>query len=319
MNVTYAPSDGRPAPTPDFVNMVRGELFKISRNTGIWVTSGILTVFFLTFQAGSIIQVIALSTVSNTFSSNATVNGNPFQVNTAEYLLQTVLGTVNGWVGIYLMAVAVIVVALEYQQGTIRVLLSRGVGRMRLLSAKVSAVILYGLTALLLALALTVGEVYSMFNLSNHGDLIANLPDYFWSDSATYVLTILLGMLATISLAATFAVLGRSLAFGLGFTLPYFLVENIVGVIMKGIGISTQSYWLYNITQFFLGVNINNIPSKLLSGHSTINSLNVNNFTTNNPDILIHDASFSIIVVVTYIVGLGAIAYTVTRYRDVQN
>jgi ABC-2 type transport system permease protein len=56
------------------------------------------------------------------------------------------------FIGFFLIILTANVIGREYQLGTVRILLARGIGRVQLLLAKVSAVVIVALFTLLIAL-----------------------------------------------------------------------------------------------------------------------------------------------------------------------
>src|SRR5579862_2539038 len=91
-------------------------------------------------------------------------------------------------VGPFLIIVTARLIGMEYSGGTIRILLSRGVGRLQLLGAKLTAILAIAAATLVAGLAFH----YVMINI-----LIAtragsdNIPSYanaqFWTDARTAV------------------------------------------------------------------------------------------------------------------------------------
>jgi ABC-2 type transport system permease protein len=90
------------------------------------------------------------------------------------------------------------------------------------------------------------------------------LTPAFWSSAGLYLLTVLISMGVTILLAVAATALGRSLAFGLGVGLLFFPADNIGVLILAKVNeLTGNAFWL-NITQYFLGPNLNMMPSALV-------------------------------------------------------
>ena len=156
-------------------------------------------------------------------------------------------------------------IGLDYQQGTIRIILARGVERTQLLGAKlftVATASLVTLVALLVYLAL-LGTVFVGLTAGNLNAL-SMLSSSFWPDTWTYVLTILVSMAATLMMATAASVIGKSLSFGLSVGLLFFPADNI-GATVSAIlySLTNNDFWL-KISAYLLGPNLNVLPSVLL-------------------------------------------------------
>src|SRR5262249_11784354 len=123
-------------PRPSFLGSVGGEILKLRRQGMIWAMLG-LAVFFFAMIAGALTTADDVRhTLEKTPSS--------FMFNMYEvYLTIFDVGS-----GILLLVVSARLVGMEYSGGTIRVLLARGAGRVRLLLAKLTALALLGLVLL---------------------------------------------------------------------------------------------------------------------------------------------------------------------------
>lgn len=256
--------------TPNFGSMVQAEFYKMLRQRGIMVTGIIILGFYLLYQLryGIILSAI----------NSAAQGGNGSGVTTAipagyipYNLMALFMGDIRGFSGIFITVATVITIALEYQQGTIRVLLARGVGRLRLLGAKFAAVMLMGGIMVVAMLALMPLQLILTTQLAlGNTSSLGTLPDYFWNDALVYALGSVVNLAGTMALAAVFAVLGRSLAFGLGLTLPFFFVEGIITGICTVIGIDNKNEgWLW-APQYFLGTNLTNLASEIIP-HRSVN------------------------------------------------
>src|SRR5256885_12344493 len=169
--------------TPSFFGLVRGEFFKILRQWTTWI--------LLVLLLGVIILPYIIEfTVPN-------VKGN-IQTDPLHFfydILSVGLSIVRVFTGIYLLILAARVVGLEYQLGTIRVLLSRGVGRLQLLFAKLTTM------AIIAIILLIVGILFNLLltimlvaGVAGNLNSLSSLTSQFWSDSGIYVLSILLNM-----------------------------------------------------------------------------------------------------------------------------
>jgi len=160
--------------------------------------------------------------------------------------------------GALLIIVTARLIGMEYSGGTIRVLLSRGVGRLQLLLGKLTAVAL-------VALALSVAGAAYSFLLKlillvvkfGNLDILTKAPATFWQDSGVLYLTILISFGTAILLAAAVAVLGRSLAFGLTVGIVWFPAENFATLFLfLASRITGNDFWSV-ATGDLLGPNLN--------------------------------------------------------------
>src|SRR5260370_42621834 len=110
-------------------------------------------------------------------------------------LMTTNLLVLRIFSGTFLILLTARLIGMEYSEGTLRVLLGRGVGRLQLLGAKLAAV---GLIALAL---LVLGFLYNcvltcLFLLVVEGNLqpLTSLDGQFWSDTWLYLVTVMISM-----------------------------------------------------------------------------------------------------------------------------
>jgi ABC-type transport system involved in multi-copper enzyme maturation permease subunit len=300
------------AVTPNFVSMVRAELFKLVRQRVVWITGIVIAVLYI---PDALAEIFVINAIKNIAQNNPF--GGPLPDGyIAHQLMEALLSDVRGLIGIFLMIITVSAIALEYQQGTIRILLARGVGRLRLLGSKLTAIGIVGLAmlAILLVLAVIMGIIDANISNGNLSDL-QNLPGYFGTDTAGYLCTVLISMAVTVLLAAAFAVLGRSLAFGLSFALSWFFVESIISTILQGISLASGNKVWGDITQYFLGTNLTNMPAAYIPSRGP----DVSNLLSRGVSALSSsvDATHTTIVTLIYAVVFLGVAGVLTWKRDV--
>jgi ABC-2 type transport system permease protein len=302
---------------PTFVKLIQGEIFKLLRNRGLVVTSIILLVLNVILQA--IIPIVFLVAAYNSGGS-----GNSLGNTGALYI--TVVGALGAYgivpfvsslVGIFVTVATVISVALEYQQGTIRVLLARGIGRLELLGAKITSISILALVGSILLGIVGTFEMVVIYALGGKLNFLTeDVPSYFGHDLGVSLVVLVINLAATMLLALMFSALGRSLAFGLGLSLPYFFVENILVSILTVVSLATNNGIWYGITRYFFGVNLTEMPRLLLNPSVSAGS------TDGNPvsNLLMQiDGTHTLVVVGVYMVIFAVVASIVTRYRDVLN
>jgi hypothetical protein len=94
---------------------------------------------------------------------------------------------------------------------------------------------------------------------------IANLAS-FWPDLRLEVAIALVSVVINILIGTAAAVLGRSLAFGLGAALAFFPADNFGTLVMNLLNrLTKQDFWK-DITGYLLGPNLNTLQSKLIPG-----------------------------------------------------
>jgi hypothetical protein len=160
-------------------------------------------------------------------------------------------------------------IGMEYSGGTIRILLARGVGRLQLLSAQILTSMLVMLGILAIGLTLNV-VLWPIVLLRADGNLNAlrALNGGFWSDAVRDVLTVVIAMTVCVLLAAALAVVGRSVAVGIGGGLAWFLGDNMsVIFFFLAANLSRSTSWLV-ATGDLLVPNLNAMPNALLSAQA---------------------------------------------------
>jgi ABC-2 type transport system permease protein len=238
-----------------YLNVTRNELFKLMRQRTTWII-GILLALLLALDTflGAQFSYTSLHDAFTTLGSKEVLFS----------LTGAVLNSVRGITGLFVIIIAVRAVALEYQQGTIRVMLSRGAGRLRLFFAKISAAAIIGLVGLVAALAL-VAVVLSVVILLSEGSLahFTDLPSSYYTDMLAYIGTLLVNLVATLLFATVIAVLGRNLAFAMTGGVLYFLIENIVLALIGLISSATGNGFWFNLRDYALGQNLTQMATQL--------------------------------------------------------
>jgi ABC-type transport system involved in multi-copper enzyme maturation permease subunit len=172
--------------------------------------------------------------------------------------------------GIFILVLAAHVIGLEYQHGTIHIVLGRGVSRLRWLGAKALALGLTALAFLALGLAIevTLGAVVN--RTLGGSQVFSRLPVEYWRDMGIYLLCVLISMGVTLALGIAVSVLGRSLAVGLTVGLCWFAVDN-TGLIVMSLGyrFTHDSFWRA-ITGYFLGPLLNRLPDYLVPARQIV-------------------------------------------------
>jgi ABC-2 type transport system permease protein len=286
---------------PSFVGIVRGEVFKVFHMASFWI----MLVLLLCFNAGPYL----ISLANQTRLQNSLLN-NPLSYWSNELSIN--LGVLRVFIGFFLIILTATVIGREYQLGTIRVLLARGVGRVQLLLAKIAAIVLLAIATLLVCLVIQIiGQLILQLVLTGNFDKLNHLPTDYLYHCWLYLVTILISMGVTILMTAAFSVLGHSMVFGLSAGLAFFPADNIANTFMfLGYELTKNDGWK-NITAYFLGPNLNTMPAVLIPASLHIEPLGTAPLVT-------VDATHTLLVALVYAVIFAAVALIVTWRRDVK-
>jgi ABC-2 type transport system permease protein len=243
---------------PSFPGAVRSELLKLRSQTLTW----------LMVAAVFAISGVALGAILSSGSGRDALQRDP----TAFYFtyLSAVEHAFTITAGAFLLVASARLVSLEYGSGTIRVVLARGTGRLGLLAAQYAALAMTGL-ALLTAFTLLAAAVLYGVVVAWHGDFtpITSLPANAWTDTWINLLVGLVSVVICILLGTAAAVVGRSVAFGVGVAVAFFPADNFGTLVMALTArLTHQDFWL-NVTQYLLGPCLNRLPVTLQTDHTT--------------------------------------------------
>jgi ABC-type transport system involved in multi-copper enzyme maturation permease subunit len=288
---------------PQFLGMLRGEIFKLIRQRFNWLTipgfAGVVSIYYL-FLLGA-----------EGFKNNLLQD--PYA---ALYHTMAREGAITRvFIGIVLMIATAMLIGFEYQHGTIRVLLSRGVDRVKLLLAKLLTLALFGLALLALAFLLnvlwaTLAQLLIVGNL----DAYKALNGTFWSNTWAYVLSVLISMGATILLGASLTVFGRSVAFGLTFTILWFFAENVgAGIMILLYTFTNNDFWL-KITGYSLSLNLNILPTLMVAPHAGGQPVE----TIGSSPQVHYDLTHTLVTILIYSAIFASVAVALTWRRDVK-
>jgi ABC-2 type transport system permease protein len=303
----------RRAARPSFLGIWGGELFKVARLRVTWV----MTIVFAGLLAGP--QLIWMAAPR----SKESLHSNPF--NLLYTLMEVDLSLLRIFGGVLLLILTAYVVGLEYQQGTIRVLLGRGVGRLQLLGAKALALTSVALLVLIGGLLIeVVMGLFVVFVLAGSLDPLRSLTPTFWANSRLYLLSVVISMGVTLLLGVAVTVVGRSLAFGLGVGLGWFAADNVGVVIMLlAYSFTGNDFW-QQITGYFLGPVLNFLPTLIVPARTATVATPRGPIVISRPadtigaSPLAHiDATHALAVIGVYAAVFVVVAIALTWRRDV--
>jgi ABC-type transport system involved in multi-copper enzyme maturation permease subunit len=287
----------RREPRPSFLGCVGSEVLKLRRQAMVWAMLGLALLFFAVITAALVTNDglrVSLAQQPATFVFN----------------VYTIYGTIFATgSGIVLLILTARLVGMEYGAGTIRVLLARGAGRLRLLLAKLTAMALLALALLAGFLVLT-GISVGAAVLSWQGTLdhVRSVP-HAGTDLAILLLLALVSMGVCILIGAAAAVLGRSVAFGIGAALALFPIDNAADRILLILNLITHWHVWLDASAYLLGPNLNVLTVLMQTDH-------VARAAFAAPLVPV-DATHAWLVVAAWSLGLAALAIGLTWRRDV--
>jgi ABC-2 type transport system permease protein len=303
------------ATRPSFPGVVRGELFKQTHSRPV-LALGILA-----------LVMAALPFVFLTLTPNTKdlVNSQP---DIAYFAMMNInLSVQRIFIGVFVLIATALLVGQEYQNGTIRILLARGVDRVQLLLAKLLAMSLLALGVFALSSLIQLALTPLAFRIATGNlDSLKAINGDFWHSTWLYALTVLISIGVSILLAACVAVVGRSLAFGVSAAIGWFAADNIGVLIMLLVFRFTQNEFWEQITGYFLGPILNTMPAVVVPGlpvATTVPNVGVVHGVfppqvIGFPPLVNYDGAHALVVALVYAVIFFAVAVILTWRRDVQ-
>jgi ABC-2 type transport system permease protein len=243
-------------PRPSFPGAVRSELLKIGRQ---WLTWALLA-GFAAITGIALVAIVASGAPRDTFRASPTTFYFAY--------LSGVLQVFTIGSGVFLLIVGSRLVAMEYGNGTIRLVLARGTSRLGLLAAQYTALAITGVL-MLAGFAVVAAAFLLVIATAWQGSItpITSLSAVAWTDTWLNVLVAAVSMAVCILLSTAAAVVGRSVAFGVGVAVAFFPADNFAVIVMALMTrITHQDIWV-RATQYFLGPTLNYLPSALQTDH----------------------------------------------------
>jgi ABC-2 type transport system permease protein len=281
---------------PSFGGAFAGELLKIRRQRSTLLALVVATVLF----------VVMMAAVAATPGEAQSLESNPLKfwrqtLDIYQFLFDT-------GAGIFMLVLSARLVAMEYDSGTIRVLLGRGAGRLRLLFAKLAALMVVAAIMLIGYVILATAAMAVLINSFGDLRLIRELPASARTELELTVLAMAVSMLICIVVGVAAAVIGRTMAFGIGVAMAVFPADNFGTIILGLISRATHQQWIGDVTAYLLGPNLNVFAGTL--EHRRTNAP----FAT--PLIAVSLEHVVTVVAVYGLLLLGA-SMSLTRLRDV--
>ena len=283
---------------PTFAGAVRSELLKLGRHALTWVlVAGFAAV------SGLVLGAFLLSP-----TPRATLERSPSTfyftyLSSAEQVFTIAAGAL-------LLIVSSRLTSMEYGNGTIRIVLARGTGRLSLLAAQYVALAVVGLLLLAGFAVVAAAALYAAV-VAWHGSFspITSLPAGAWTDTGINVLVALLSIAVCILLGTAAAVLGRSVAFGVGAAVAFFPTDNFGTLVLSLVTRLTHQDLWSRVTAYLLGPVLNQLPVVLQTDHPSRPS-----FATPLQPV---DATHCWVVIAVYTTLFLATAVVLTWRRDV--
>lgn len=285
---------------PSFFGLVGGELFKIRCQLTTWL-------MLILFMGAVFLPYLIMFVETNIQSVILAPGGDYFYSRVAAGLaLVRVFG------GFFIVILTARVIGQEYSLGTIRIVLARGVGRVQLLLAKMTALIIWVCFITLVGLILNaLFTVFQVQVVTGNLNAITNLSSTVWHDMGVYVLTILISMGVTMLMAMAISVLFRSLAGGLSASIAWFPADNIVGIILLlAFDLTKNDFWK-NISAYLLGPNLN-VMAGAVAGQ--VRSA----WAFGSPPLVTVDSNHTLLVALVYAAIFTTVALILTWKRDVK-
>ncbi len=159
------------------------------------------------------------------------------------------LGVAHSIGVLLIMILAASTMGVEYGYGTLRTALARGVGRWQFLAAKgLSLVLMAGVGLFIASLTVVISGLIAASLVSDEIGSIVGAGE--WSTVGVMFGKTLYGLVPYAVLALFFTVLTSTSSMGIAITLAYYVVENIVVLVMSGF-----FDWFGNVYKFLLGPN----------------------------------------------------------------
>jgi ABC-type transport system involved in multi-copper enzyme maturation permease subunit len=281
---------------------MRGEFLKVGRQWTTWI--------MLVLLAGIMALPMLLDLARPRLADELALNplAGLYQTMGSDLLVFRVFS------GAVLIVITARLIGMEYSGGTIRILLSRGVGRLQLLFAKLLTIALIGLALLVAGLLFdALLAVIVLQLISGNLTALQALNAGFWQDTWLYIQTVMLSMGDAILLATAVTVLTRSLAAGLSVALVWFPADNIGTIFLfLAYRLTNSTFWLL-ITGDLLGPNLNAMAGLVLPARATQASFG-RAFAT---PLVPVTAGHTLLVAGVYAAIFLAVAVILTARRDV--
>jgi ABC-type transport system involved in multi-copper enzyme maturation permease subunit len=213
--------------------------------------------------------------------------------------------------GLLMLLVSAWLMGACYGSGVLRLLLARGAGRLQVLLARLLVLVLFALLLLLIGAALT-AIYFGSVALAAQGSLggLLHLSPSFWRTLGLGAGAEMVSMLACGVLGMTAAVIGRSVAFGVGVAVAFFPADSLYCQWAPLLGQLTRLSLWGRVTGYLLGPDLNALTQRMRVGPPSRVPVPVPVGDVST----VHAAT----VVAIWMVGLLVLAAVLIQRRDVQ-
>lgn len=266
---------------PRFDGLVRGELIKVRRQLMTWLLALLIVAFV---ALGAVLVVVVWNTRG--------ASHRPADLFAQEVALMGQL--ISSAAGILLLAVTSRAVAQDFQSGTVRLFVARGVGRAQFLLGKLAAAGVVAAVALVAGSLLAALVSAALFAILTGG--LGGVPASAWSGVGWSLLAAAISLAACGLLGFAAAGIGRSMVFGIAGALIVLPADNLVNQLLNAAGASVGA--LRTVATYQLGFNLSSLSSALQTARPV-------------------SAAHALLVTAAYAVVLLAVPLAAFRIRDV--
>jgi ABC-type transport system involved in multi-copper enzyme maturation permease subunit len=280
---------------PSFVGIVRSELAKLTWLRSIWIMT-MLVIVFTTFL------YLLVSVKDRQLLQSDLIKY------TYDDILSTDFQFFQAFTGYFALVITVFAVGVDYQFGTLRVILGRGVGRSQFLLGKIVALFIFAILVQVCGVIFNSIVLSALISMQTGSlDAMGFILAHFSSIFVQYFLYLTLNMWISILLATFLTVISRSLTFGMAATLLWFPFDTIASILFSQLSGSI----LPKLAASLLGPNLNMIPHTVISQRISSSTVGQQMASVNG----LHTVGVTLVYATIFLV----VAMVVIQRRDVQS
>lgn len=239
---------------PSFLGLMRGEWLKLNRMWTLWIMVGLMF--------GGFILVGLLLDQTGHFGDVAHIT----PLRAVATVVEMPLFLIRVFWGMMVIILTARLIGSEYSSGAVRVIYSRGVGRLQLLFAKLAVIALVAVVGAVVFAAFAGGiELINVRVATGSLDVFKSATAQFWTDAWNYALTVLVSLGVSILMATAVTSLARSLSVGVTASVLWFPIDNLARILLALADRLTRwSFWAL-LTGDLLGPNLNVMGPQVIS------------------------------------------------------